>query len=161
MVRGVAIPVVTIVALLVIVIGFFEGRKAYLDSQVREMCAKDGGIKVYEAVRLTDEKYAKLLDKFGRLSIPRRSSGTTNQSADSEYYMEWKVTYIQRGNPELSRDHFMIIRSADGKLLGESVYYGRGGGDLPGPWHESSFICPNIGAQKSLESSIFSREDAK
>jgi hypothetical protein len=29
------------------------------------------------------------------------------------------------------------------KLLGEVVMYYRAGGDLPGPWHYSSYQCPD------------------
>lgn len=38
----------------------------------------------------------------------------------------------------MRRDHFMIIRKSDMKLLGEFVLYSRVGGDLPGPWVPSS-----------------------
>lgn len=38
----VAVPL-GLISLLILVIGFYEGRKAYWDSKVREMCEKDGG----------------------------------------------------------------------------------------------------------------------
>lgn len=33
----------TLVLILLLALAFFEGRKAYWDYRVREMCAKDGG----------------------------------------------------------------------------------------------------------------------
>ncbi len=39
------------------------------------------------------------------------------------------------------RLQFKVYRHVDNKLLGESTTYARRGGDLPGPWHESSFGC--------------------
>ena len=43
----------------------------------------------------------------------------------------------------MSRTHYRVLRRSEQKLLGETVLYGRGGGDLPGPWHDSSFVCPS------------------
>ena len=39
--------------------------KAYYDRQVREMCAKDGGVRVYEAVTLPPSRF----DKWGNVGI--------------------------------------------------------------------------------------------
>jgi hypothetical protein len=42
----------------------------------------------------------------------------------------------------MSRTHLQVVRRADRKLLGETVLYGRGGGDMPGPRRDSTFVCP-------------------
>lgn len=42
-----------------------NGVKAHYDRQVREMCAKDGGVRVYETVRLPADKF----DKWGNVGI--------------------------------------------------------------------------------------------
>ncbi|WP_145841187.1 hypothetical protein [Denitratisoma sp. DHT3] len=125
--------------------------KSELDAEVRRLCAIDGGIKVYETVMLSADKF----DSHGNVRAPSRD----RMQSDDEYFREWSVTYIRKGNPELSRDHFKIFRRSDGKLLGEAIYYGRGGGDLPGPWHESSFRCPDISKKKGLESFIFIHQE--
>lgn len=125
--------------------------KARLDEKVRELCANDGGIKVYEMVKLPAEKYNRLLDNFGRLRIPRQNEA----KATDEYYDECEKHYYRQGNPEMSRNHCRIIRRSDGKVLGELVIYGRGGGDMPGPWHDSSFLCPEPANIQNFESSIF------
>jgi hypothetical protein len=129
-----------------------ESEKDRLDAQVRELCAKDGGVKVYETVKLPAEKF----DKWGNIGVPNKKYA---KSSD-EYYFETEIQYYREGNPSLERARTMIVRRSDGKVLGESIRYGRGGGDMPGPWHESSFDCPQIAnAEGKLETSIFLKEE--
>jgi len=111
--------------------------KARLDVQVRELCAKDGGIKVYEVVKLS----ADMFDKWGMVVFydPTRRENTLG----NDYLFISEMIYYQASKPEMSRSHYQILRRSDSKLLGETVLYGRGGGDMPGPWHESSFHCPD------------------
>lgn len=129
------------------------GEKWWLDYQVRELCAKDGGVKVYETVELPSERF----DKWGNVRIPNKKHA---QSTD-EYYFESDDYYYREDNPKLLRSRYQIVRRSDGKVLGESVYYGRGGGDLPGPWHGSSFTCPEPTESIGLEKSIFLKGDKK
>ena len=125
--------------------------KSELDAEVKRLCAIDGGIKVYETVKLPTEKYNKLLDKFGRLWIARKDQANPTD----EYYSESETHYYRQGSPEMSRRLYRIVRRSDGKILGELVFYGRGGGDMPGPWHDSSFTCPAYENVPNFESSIF------
>ena len=125
--------------------------KEELDAEVKRLCAIDGGVKVYEMVKLPDG----LVDKYGGIRIPSKE----NAKSSDEYYYELEIYYYRKGNPEMSRSLYRVIRRSDGKILGESIRYGRGGGDLPGPWHDSSFTCPEIGAQPTLENSIFVKGD--
>ena len=124
-----------------------------LDNEVRELCAKDGGIKVYETVKVPTE----MVDEYGAIRIPSKQ----DTKPSDEYYYERETTYLQTGDPAMWRTHHRIISSNDGKILGESVRYARRGGDVPGPWHESSFGCPDISTQPSLENSIFAKGDRK
>lgn len=127
--------------------------KDRLDAQVKELCAKDGGIKVYETVKLPPEKF----DKYGVVRIPSRQDA----KPEDEYYYEWKVHIYAEGNPSLRRDHFLVIRKSDSKLLGEAISYARRGGDMPGPWHPSSFRCPKDSGNSILHQRVFtqSREE--
>jgi len=132
------------------------GRKYYYDWQVEKLCAKDGGVKVYETVKLPAEEY----DQYAKRNwiLPHI---TQEKSAD-KYYYEVDYHHYRKGNPQMTRRQAKIIRRSDGKTLGESISYSRGGGDLPGPWHESSFICPPISKDRpGLEVSIFLRGDKK
>jgi len=121
--------------------------KSELDAEVKRLCAIDGGIKVYETVTLQAEKF----DKYGGIRIPLKS----DVKSSDEYYLEWKVDHLLDGNPSKRRDHFLVYRKADGKLLGEAISYSRRGGDMPGPWHESSFRCPLDAGDQSLMRRIF------
>lgn len=111
-----------------------------------------GGVRVYETVRLSAEKYDAL--KRVNFMLPDK---TRTEPVD-EYYSETDRYYYRDGNPEISRRQYRIIRRSDQKILGELVFYGRGGGDLPGPWHGSSFTCPNP-TEVRFESAVFIKED--
>ena len=129
------------------------GENMWLDHQVKELCAKDGGVKVYETVTLPADRF----DKYGIVRIPFEQYA----KPEDEYYYESEDHYCREGNPTLLRSQYRIIRRSDGKVLGESVFYGRGGGGLPGPWHGSSFTCPNPTRSTGLEISIFVKGDKK
>ncbi len=137
--------------LLPIVAGCSSGPivKAQLDAEVKRLCAIDGGVKVYETVRLPAERF----DKYGGIRIPLKQ----DVKPSDEYYYEWIVHHSVDGNPSMRRDHFVVYRKADGKLLGEAISYGRRGGDMSGPWHESSFRCPLDADDQDLMRRIFTK----
>ena len=135
-------------------LGFFAwflwiaiGRNMWLDHQVREMCAKDGGVKIFETVTLPPERF----DKYGQIRVPAK----VYIKPSDEYFEEWDTAYLQRGNPELRRSHFKIIRRIDSKVLGEAVSYHRRSGGLFGPWHDTSFGCPEDSNEITLMKRIF------
>jgi hypothetical protein len=139
-----------LIAYVAVLAGFLwlaVGKTWWIDQQVKELCAKDGGNKVYETVKLP----AYMFNKWGQFSVPDK----LYMKPSDEYYSKSEDTFLKQGNPQLWRYHTLIFRQSDGKLLGEAVLYGRGGGGLPGPWHGSSFNCPDLTKQKSIESSIF------
>lgn len=128
--------------------------KMATDAEVRQLCALDGGIKIYETVKLSPDKF----DHYGNVNIP--SKNDMNES--DEYYYVREITYLKKGDPEMWRTHVIIIRRKDEKVLGELIRYTRRGGDIPGPWHPSSFVCPDIEkTSPSLEKSIFIQGDEK
>ena len=110
------------------------GETWWVDQQVKELCAKDGGVKVYETVKLPAERF----NQWGQILVPDK----LYVKPSDEYYSIGEMTTLKQGSPELWRDHFQLFRVTDGKMLGEAVLYARRGGGLPGPWHESSFSCP-------------------
>jgi hypothetical protein len=127
--------------------------KWQLDAQVREMCAKDGGMKIYETVTLPPDQF----DQWGMVKFYRPTGG--EEALGREYIFTHEKTYLRQGNPQLVRERFTITRRSDNKFLGESVVYGRSGGDMPGPWHESTFHCPESreGEPNSLIKGVFLR----
>ncbi len=129
------------------------GRNMWVDHQVREMCARDGGVKVYETVELTPD----LIDKAGRISIPYKDDATPSD----KYFVETEYYYFKNGNPDFSRRQARIVRQSDGKVLGERISYGRGGGGLPGPWHGSSYTCPAPTKKIKFAKAIFIKGNKK
>jgi len=150
-----AIPMLLLI-LLFLAIGFYEARKAYWDYQVRELCAKDGGIRVYETITLPPTEY----ERFAKRNwiFPNKKEANPTDT----YYYVVDIHYYRDWNPQVSRQQYFVVRNSDGKVLGASTRYGRGGGDIPGPWHPSSFTCPKISKDiPSIESSIFAMGGAK
>ncbi|MER0203253.1 MAG: hypothetical protein DU480_05215 [Nitrosomonas sp.] len=117
-----------------IVYATFFTEKARLDREVKRLCAIDGGIKVYETVKLSSERF----DQYGQISIPYKE----NVKPEDEYYYDSFTVYLINGNPELRQYRSQIYQRSDGRLLGDSTSYSRVGGDMPGPWQPSSFMCP-------------------
>lgn len=140
---------------LLLAVGFFEGRKAYWDSQVRGMCEKDGGVKVYETVRLPSEMF----NQWGQVNFQVQTK--QNAKPLDDYYFEWDIQHYLRGNPEVWRNHFKLVRTEDKKILGEAIGYSRRGGDFPGPWHESSFGCALDADISVLKKHIFNSTDGE
>lgn len=139
--------ILSLIAAAAILHGCATPSQIAVDAEVRRLCAIDGGIKVYETVKLPAERF----DRHGAVQIPDKE----HAKPGDEYFYDWTVSFIREGNPSLRRDHFRVIRRSDGKVLGEDVSYARRGGDIKGPWHDSSYRCPAIETQHSLEASIF------
>lgn len=127
------------------------------DKLVDELCAKDGGVKVYETVILPKERF----NEWGQFFVP----GKSVMKPSDEFYRAWEITNIQGsyestniGTLSIIKSHFLLYRSKDVKLLGESISYGRRGGDPIGPWHPSSYICP-VYMDNELSKQIFLMSD--
>ena len=128
-----------ILAMLILAVGFYEGRKAYWDYRVKEMCEKDGGVTVHEKVSISAEQYNKLPKVADSISIPPEALAKPESplfSVDDEIVQkEWA--------PAVSRRERHIKRRLDSKVIGKIVSYSRAGGDFPtGIGHQTSFSCP-------------------
>lgn len=133
---------VVIVLFLLLWLGIPTFNKWRADRLVDTLCAKDGGVKVYETVTLPKERF----NQWGRFHVDDKDFVKPND----EYYTVLKITNI-KGRHEssdiaalaISQDHLTLYRAKDGKVLGESISYSRRGGDAIGPWMPSSHSCPN------------------
>lgn len=138
--------------------------KYQLDSQVENLCKKDGGIRIYETVTLPSEMFDRWGDPFpgwrGRKLEDRLGT-------DYRYFAE--TIYLKQGDPfqvfsegVLSRSSERIIRLSDSKLMGESVVYGRTGGETILLGHPSGKICPVLqSADATLIRSVFLKKENK
>ncbi|WP_152682864.1 hypothetical protein [Caenimonas sp. SL110] len=130
--------------------------KHSLDRQMQELCAKDGGIRVYETVKLPSV----LFDPFGD-PYPGWRSRPDEQRLGEGYSLARETTVLKDGDPmkgqgRLSRYEYRIIRSVDKKILGEAILYGRAGGDIFAFGHFTSKGCPEkLGAPTTLIRQVF------
>lgn len=126
-------------------VGFFEGRKAYWDREVSELCKRDGGDRVFSSIEVSKDDYLRFLNKFGKFEIPLDSP-----DANVPVVQKRTSSYVRRNDPEVRRDETQIIQKRDGVLLAQTVSYSRVGGDSFGlqPTYHS---CPE------QQSSIYSR----
>lgn len=127
--------------------------KDRLDAEVRRLCALDGGIEVYEKVRLPPERF----DQYGIVAVPERAKAKPTD----DFIFEVKQDYLVRGDPEMWRWHAVLIRTKDRKVLGESISYTRRGGDLSGPWHPSQFTCPEGAGIVAAKRAVFANASDK
>lgn len=136
---------------LLLAYGCASPSRSELDNEIRRLCAIDGGVRVYETVTLTAEKF----DAYGNIRTPAKEYA----KPQDEFYYESDTHYYRQGNPEMWRTEYRIVRVRDKKVLGTSTVYTRRGGDFPSPMHDSSFSCPTLGSQPSLGKSIFVKGD--
>lgn len=125
------------------------GKKLYWDAKVREMCEQDGGIRVYETVKLSADKF----NEWGQPNFYRPDQG--EDALGSEYVFITKIETYRSNNPSISKRFYRIIRRKGNVLLGESITYVRSDGDFPGPWFGSRFRCPEQGGIIPLLVAVF------
>lgn len=148
---------------------FLAGCEKYaLDKQMEELCAKDGGVKVYEKVTLPAEMFDENGYPFPPIyrekKRPLSEDGVdkTEETLNSTYKYIQLTTYIKKGNPlkgegVLLKSIESVIRLSDGKVLGEGVRYGRSGGDFLAYAHPTSNHCPFGKNYRGVLPSIFTK----
>jgi hypothetical protein len=137
------------VTIFLVLFGLWWGVPSFLkwraDLQVKELCAKDAGVKVYETVMLPPDKF----DKWGNVRFLLNQD--RKMILNGEYQLIIKNHYYDKVYLSLRRIQSEIRRLSDGKLLGEAVSYSRVGGDPIGPWEASHNRCPDrLGLEKKV-----------
>ena len=145
--------------LLALMVGCASPTKSELDEEVRRLCAIDGGIRVYQTVTLPPDDFA----ESGMINFYRPTQGE-NALGPNYIFSMTRDRFTKKPSSEfaaqMSKVHVLIIRRVDGKLLSEMTVYERGGGDIPGPWHPSSYRCPEIrGGEHALMEKTFLKRD--
>lgn len=132
-------------AIAVVVLGVWLGiptfNKWQADKLVDELCAKDGGIKVYEVVTLPKERF----NQWGQFEVRDEK----HMKSGDEYYSVWNTSDIEgkHNSTDISvltiyKHHIGIYRARGKEIIGEAIAYVRRSGDPIGPWHPSSHSCP-------------------
>lgn len=148
--------------LLLFAITTLTGCEKYaLDRQMEELCAKDGGVKVHEMVRLPPNSF----DITGRVITGETQShgeGLSTQTVGDKYVVESATYTIKQGEPfsglisqgRLLRFTTTVRRIADDKLLGTELSYGRTGGEITLS-HPSQNYCPKPRANPGVVQAVF------
>ena len=137
--RVVAALVLSPIAILVVGIGGCEARKAYYDRQVREMCAMNGGITVYERFPVSSKFFEAHGGDRGVMSLPNESE----MRRDVPAFQRMTSLVVKEGSPRILRHEAQIIRWSDSKVLGRLILFGRSGGDFPFTVSAPSYYqCP-------------------
>ena len=127
-----------VLSLAVILLPALSGCERYaLDRQMEELCKKDGGLRVYEQVTLP----VRYFTASGGLTLGplmAQSSDTDFQRVGEDdyriltqrtYLVGNRMTNLQSGNGVLTRTKVTVVRWGDKFLMGEQIWYARGGGD--------------------------------
>jgi len=120
--------------------GYVPGKQAYWDAQVTEMCARDGGVRVFQKLHIKRSDLDYLGAVNGKIGIPIKELAHRNAPA----YAEVRITYMRNANPQVSRNESTIVRRVDGAVLARWVVYARSGGDFPSPSQGTSYSCPDL-----------------
>lgn len=136
--------------------GYVPGQQSYWDAQVREMCAKDGGVTIFEKIRISKSDINRRVlpsTVDGRLGVAIKELA----HPDSPVYGIEKITHFhQEKNLSVSRRELSVIRRIDQVVVARQISYGRFGGDFPtGIVHDSSFGCPDLGTMAARLAELF------
>jgi len=124
------------------------------DAQVKELCAKDGGVKVYETVEITDEQFVWLSDSNNKNRITFKDYA----APEALYYYESETKNFNKLYLDVVRTEYRFIQKEPYKVLAINVFYSRRGGDPIGPWHHSSFSCPDPKKSVDMLNIVFEKK---
>lgn len=136
---------------------YFPGEKAYWDSKIKEMCERDGGVVIYQKIRIAKSAYDKLPRVGSYVGVPPRSLARHTDVL----VVDEATTVLNNANPRVWRTEQLVTRVSDGTLIAKVVRYSRVGGDVPSPSHSSHFACPAEKALLAAQQAIFLVEPSK
>ena len=121
--------------LIMLIIIYFLTRFVYVDHQMSLMCAKDGGVQIYEQIEITQAEADSISNSkdFEPVVALKKDlkAGMPVYRSDIEQEI-MKKTY-----PQISRTEYTYYRVKDDKLLAKVIQYDRAGADMI-----SSGECP-------------------
>jgi hypothetical protein len=128
--------------------------KYSLDRQMAELCKKDGGVKVYETATLSLADYEALTKYVVKAKLTADYYGPKYRYVDECKNLVGTDDGPEKGRGRLTRCYTAIYIRSENRLLGESVWYSRVGGDVfTFGFQPSGNSCPN--PSLSLQKSVF------
>jgi hypothetical protein len=110
----------------------------YWDRKVKNLCETDGGITVYENMKLEKSEYPHLKTiSNGSIILPLKE----HSSARDPAYIEYLPEVLINESPRVWRDEMHIVRNSDKKILAKKIDYSRRGGDIIPMDNESYYSC--------------------
>ena len=125
------------------------GRKEYNEAKAKmaELCAKDGGLHVYERVvlpkgqKFKDDGYPPMFNNAYGIAFRDLLGPEYELIEDSKILMTKRERKIK-----LYQSYWYVIRKQDGKKLGEDIWYSTTDGyAIEGTGNGSSIRCPEEG----------------
>ena len=151
--------------------GVIKLRVFLTDWEVNRLCAKEGGIHIYEKVYLpsgySDYLPGAYLDdrsrQINRMAIKKIFGRSFDCSVSSEYpiyAIDGSQTPVGKSsNPILYKYRDYVMRCGDGKILGEFIKCGRWGGHvIPLPVPDDAYVCKVPGDRLTMLETVFSKE---
>jgi hypothetical protein len=143
--------------------GYVPGRQTFWDHKVNELCAQDGGMAIYQRIRIpkadVDRGVQPITWSGSSIGQGQRFISTTDKKRahpNALVYSEEKVTWLREANPSVRRVELQFRRSNDQAVIGKWVYYSRVGGDIPtGIAHDSSYVCPDYRKMSGAINDLF------
>lgn len=145
-------------------ISLFGCEKYSLNRKMEALCKVDGGAKIYETVTLPAQRF----DAHGNLNPvapAAKSAGLSEILFGNEYRIENQTSILKDGvthdhlfsEGKLTRTVQRLRRIADEKILGESIWYTRIGGELTLFGMPSTYECPM--PQENILRNVFLKGD--
>jgi hypothetical protein len=130
---------------------------------MQDLCKKDGGVKVFHRVTLPSQDFSKDGIPLSRYWLDPTLIGT-NSRLGPDYRYVVTETILDAGDPMKGEGRLVqrkeeIYSANDRTLLGQSVWYGRAGGDVFVLEHFSTAGCPS--PVESLLAAVFVKENTK
>lgn len=145
------IPILVI--LLASVTGCVTPNQRLYDAEVDRLCAKDGGMRVFEQHPLPSSNF----DENGYLKLPANSTWQAVVGPAFKYVYEKElIKGSQAQSARVWRYSQKLFHAGSERLVGEAVLYVRAGGDLLGGFTESNYRC---GAKADLLQNVFFKGD--
>lgn len=124
-----------------------ESALKYWDEKVKELCQKDGGLKIFNKASISHEDYLRLGGKKGVIPIVEEKA-----SSNSPFYVKKDYEFIyayvppKTGNsiPRVTRVEKQFIQKEGNITLASFVYYFRRGGNSAFGKSPFTFSCPEI-----------------
>ncbi len=156
---------IAIVLMLSICWGIPSYKRWWADKLVDELCAKDGGIKVYETVTLSANMFNEYGQPIIRFDGTERAAQNTSNSGlnfsinDRDIIGNHNSSDI--GKLAVWQSIIRLYRRSDGKALGETIWYARSGGDGLSFGHPSSYSCPDNASEWDLANKVVTKINTK